>query len=108
MLVILNNNRDTFTDQKCLKKCSDVKDQSLCIDRLVEVNKTPEDVNKKISFVNSLNESVLVNESFADCSTGCSENKTSVDDADNTNSCNALTSSRTLHFSINKNDKLQK
>ena len=82
----MNNNRDTFTDRKCLHS-SDVKD------RLVKENKTFE--------------SVLVDESFADL-TCCSKNKTSVDDADNINSSNALTNSRTLHFSINKNDKLQK
>ena len=101
----MNNNRDTFTDQKCLKS-SDVKDQSFCSDRLVKENKTNEavDEDENSSFVKSFNESVVVDESFADCS----EYKTIVDDADNTNSSNAMTNSRTLHFSINKNDKLQK
>ena len=105
----MNNNRDTFTDQKRLQS-SDVKDDSQCVDTVVKENKTTEavDEDKNSSFVNSSNESVLVNENFADCSTGCSENKTYVDDADNTNSSNALTNSRTLHFSINKHDKLQK
>ena len=74
-----------------------MKDKSLCFDPLAKENETSEDV--KSNFENSSNKSVLLDDSFADSSKG---------DVDCSNSSNALSSSRTLHFSINKNNKLKK
>ena len=74
-----------------------MKDKSLCFDPLAKENETSEDV--KSNFENSSTKSVLKDDSFADLSTG---------DVDCSNRSNALSSSRTLHFSINKNNQLKK
>ena len=98
--VVLNNNRNSITDQKC-PSSSDLKDKSLCFDPLAKENKTSEagDEDIKSNCENSSTKSVLVDESFTDSSTG---------DVACSNSSNALSSSRTLHFSINKNNQLKK
>ena len=78
-----------------------MKYKSLCLNPLVKENKTSEVVDevKTSNFENRINESVLVGDSFAHLSTG---------DVDNTNSSNVLTNSRTLHFNIDKDNKLKK
>ena len=78
-----------------------MKDKSLCFDPRTKENETSEAVNEdvKSNFENSSTKSGLVDDSFADLSTG---------DVDCSNSSNALSSSRTLHFSINKNNQLKK
>ena len=78
-----------------------MKDKSLCLDPLAKKNETSEavDENVKSNFENSSNKSVLLDDSFADSST---------DDVYCSNRSNALSSSRTLHFSVNKNNQLKK
>ena len=78
-----------------------MKDKSLCFDLLAKENKTSEagDEDIKSNFENSSTKSVLKDDSFADLSTG---------DVDYSNRSNALSSSRTLHFSANKNNQLKK
>ena len=78
-----------------------MKDKSLCLDPLAKENETSEAVDEDIksNFENSSKVSDLVDNSFADSSTG---------DVDNINSSNSLSSSRTLHFSIDKNNQLKK
>ena len=78
-----------------------MKDKSLCLDPLAKDNETSEAVDEviKSNFENSSKVSDLVDNSFADSSTS---------DVDHRNSSNALSSSRTLHFSIDKNNQLKK
>ena len=78
-----------------------MKDKSLCFDPLAKENETSEagDEDIKSNYENSSTKSVLVDDSLTD---------SSIDDVDCSNSSNALSSSRTLHFSINKNNKLKK
>ena len=78
-----------------------MKDKSLCLDPLAKENETSEAVDEDIksNFENSSKVSDLVDNSFADSSTG---------GVDNINSSNALSSSRILHFRTNKNNELER
>ena len=78
-----------------------MKDKSLSFDPLAKENEISKagDEDIKSNYENSSTKSVLVDDSIADSSTG---------DVDCSNSSNSFSSSRTIHFSINKNNQLKK